>query len=333
MKRVIKLIIVLSLVVFLFTSVAYAVGGEQIVWKYHMVEIEGAPLTNAVQEYICDPIFEKTNGGLKLVIYPAAVLGGERDVMQSLQLGSVEAMCHTAAIIGLFVPEFSFLNLPFLFNDEEHFYRFLHSASFRKLARKTEEYGFYLIGGGPLGYRLPTIRSKLIEKPADFQGLKMRTMEQPIHIATMKALGANPTSMPFPEIYNALRTKVVDGQYNDALAFRNLSIYEVTPYLTDLPFFISVEFTSISKVAFDKLPKDYQEIVREVFEENFEKAIRIGYKDNLEVLKETIVTGFKYYHRVDNLDPFRKAVNSVYDDFLKDYPEAKEYVDGVKAAE
>lgn len=331
MRRGIRVITVLSLVTFLFISVAHAVGKEQIVWKFSCFQPEGSVMVTAVQKYLCDPIFEKTNGRLKLVIYPAAVLGGERDVMQSLQLGSVEVMHHSEAIVGLFVPEFNFLSLPFLFNNKEHFERFIPTDSWKKLTQKTEKYGFYLMETGVGGFRLPTLRSKLIEKPADFKGLKIRTMEQPIQIATMKALGATPTPCPWPEIYQSVRTKVVDGQYNCYLGNYQLSIHEVAPYLTNLPLFISLECVSISKVAFDKLPKDYQEVVREVFKANYRKMLELTYEQALDQLEEQAVTGFKYYHRIDNLDPFHKAVQSVYDNFVKDNPEAKECIDAVEA--
>jgi len=154
-------------------------------------------------------------------------------------------------------------------------------------------------------------------------------MESEVQIDTMKALGAIPVPVPYPEIYNSLKTKMVDGMYNDALALKRLSIPEVAPHLTILPLFISVQDVCISKIAFDKLPEEYKKIVEEVFSEGFSKTCQVAYEDNLRLLKDLAVSKFKTVTNIFDLDPFITAVQPVYDKLLKKYPMTKEYIDSI----
>jgi len=306
--------------------------GEKIVWKFHTLIEERAPITQSMKKDLCDPVYEKTNGGLEIVMYPGGVLGSERDVMQSLQLGSVEVMLHTAGIVGIFLPEFNFLSLPFLFQDKAHLDRFAETNSWKNLTKKTENHGFYFIEIGALGFRMPNTCEKLIKNPSDFKGMKFRTMEVPLQIETIQALGGIATPLPWGEVYQSLKTRVVDGWFNDALAFRNLSTYEVAPYVTELPLFGSFACLSISKSAFDSLPKEYQKIVWEVFSKNAKKAINTGYEDNLDILAELEQTKFKDFHRITDLSAFRDSVSSIYDDFVNKIPESKSILDEVMSS-
>ena len=208
-----------TLVVILGMLAARGALAAEITWKANTVVPESHPIFKAMKEGFADEIAKRTNGRMAIQIFPASQLGGERDVMQSLQTGAVEVSLHTVGILGTFVPEYNFMNLPFLINGADHFHAITHLPQVKALEKKTEENGFYLVYLGYFGARMPNIRTKLIESPKDFEGLNMRTMENDVHIATMRALGAQATPIPFPELYNALKLKVVDGMYNDPSVF------------------------------------------------------------------------------------------------------------------
>jgi len=174
------------------------------------------------------------------------------------------------------------------------------------------------------------MRGKTISTPSDFEGVKMRTMENKVHIATMQALGANAEPIPFPEIYNALQTKQVDGMYNDANVFLQISTYEVAPYVSELPLFTSYEVVSVSKSAFDSLPDDLKPIVREYLEKMEDSVLTEGSKINEGAIAKLMDMGvLKGHNVVTDLAPFREKVKPVYEDYYKDHPEARELVEFV----
>jgi len=327
-KMKVRTIITVLLVTLLSFSVAFA-GGET-VWKMSMYEPEGAPYVTAYQA-MWDKVFKKTGGELKIVIYPGGQLGGERDLLQNLQTGALEAAQHSGGILGLFEPTFLIVNLPFIFDHREHALRFVKSPAGQELMKKMEAQGIYLMHLDILGFRQPNLREKLIKKPEDFKGLKWRTMEVATQIDTMKALGAIPLPLPYPEVYNSLKMRVVDGWMNDALAFKTLSIYEVAPYFTELPLFASTQCLSFSKKAFDALSEKNQKILREIVGEGVESVLTVAWNHNDQVLQDLKKTKFKEWNKITDTGPYREKVKNLYDDLVKKIPASKKYIDSINA--
>jgi len=330
MKKLSIFIFVLLLVGLICVQVSFA-AKDQIVWKFSISNEQNDPTTIALQKYLCDEVFDKTNGGLKIEIYPSFVLGAERDSTQLLQDGSIEVMVQTLGILSTFVPEFNFLTLPFIFDNREHFRKFKKTDLWKNLTAKTQEKGIILFGTNYTGERIPVFRTKPVTKAEDFKGLKIRVMENKMQINTVKALGAIPVTLPFPEIYSSLQHKVVDGMFNDADAINRISAYEVAPYLTNLPFFVSVMNLSVSKIAFEKLPEEYQNVVREIFVKNYPKIGEIEYQYNYNIYQKIVMEDFPFFNNIFDLSSFREAVKSVYDDLEKTYPGTKKYIDAIKA--
>lgn len=326
MKKVTQFMFILILVGLVCFQISFA-ANDTIVWKFCTGENAGSLMQLASQKYLCDEVFDKTNGGLKIEMYPSFALGGERDLVQSLQTGSLEVARLSEGITVTFFPGFGFVSLPFIIDNEEHFNKIIKTDIWKNLVEETQQHGVIFLGTSYLGGRLPVFTKKPITKPEDFKGLNMRTMENEIQIKTMKALGATPVPLPYPDIYNALRTKLVDGMFNDPLAIDRLSAYEVAPYLTNLPLFASLTSIAISKIAFEKLPEKYQDVVREIFIENIPKVNRIGYQGNIASLKEMVIERYPFYNNIFDLTPFRKATKSVYDDFENKYPDSKNIID------
>jgi TRAP-type C4-dicarboxylate transport system substrate-binding protein len=150
-----------------------------------------------------------------------------------------------------------------------------------------------------------------------------------VQIATVKALGADPALVAFSEIYNALNQKVIDVWMNDALSFTNLKTYEVAPYSTELPLFASTQVCLISKKAFDALSPENQKIVRKVYDEEMPGIIRASWDQNKVLLDNLIKNGFKEYNVIEDATPFFNLVQTVYNDYVKQYPDSKKYIDAV----
>lgn len=306
-----------------------AANAQSVSWKLHMNEQADSELNAAAQRYIVDEIAERTNGDFEIVIFPSGQLGGERDVFQGLQLGTVEASTHTGGILGNYVPGFAFAGLPLMFDGRDHFNRYKGTDAAKELFGATQGSNFILTSLDYLGERLPNSREILFKTPEDFNGVRLRTMEVKAQVDTINALGGIGTPMPYSDVYGALQTGTVDAWMADALAFRVKTSWEVAPYVTLLPLFASTYGTSISKPAFDKLSPEYQEIVLDVFQTAGPLITAVAYDDNLAVLNHLIENEFAGHHVVEDTGPFRALVKPLYDEFVAANPSAQAQLDAV----
>lgn len=215
---------------------------------------------------VLKPYIEKESGGkISVELYPNGQLGGDRQLCEAIQLGSVEMAFPSTTVLASFIPELQLLDLPYLFSSKEQVYKVLdQNGSIGKLlAEKARSQGMHLLGFGDIGFMSLTNSQHPIKKPEDTKGLKIRVMENPVYIDTAKAIGFNPTPMTFGEVYTALQQKVVDGQEQGVNVTRNMKFAEVQKYLS----LTEEAFSTISIIAsesfLDELPDDLRSVVIE----------------------------------------------------------------------
>lgn len=324
------------LIVFLFavlsTALVFAGGSSEssgpIVWKFSTFDAANSDYAMAYRA-MWDKVEEESEGRLKIELYDLGQLGGEADIITGVQTGSIEAAQVGCALLAGYNDAFNVGDLPFLFDDFDHADRFARTEEAQEMNKTLEDHGLLVWYWSILGYRQPNLVKKVINTPDDFIGLKWRVMDSPIQMQTMEALGAIPMVVAYNEIYNALSTGVVDAWMNDGVAFKNLSIYEVAPYYTDIPLFASTQTCVISKKAFDALPVDLQEIVKRVVTEELPGVIRIGWDQNRAVLADLVENNFKGSSVVTDTAPYLEIVQPVYDKLVEDYPVCQKYIDAI----
>ena len=324
------------LIVFLFavlsTALVFAGGSSEssgpIVWKFSTFDAANSDYAMAYRA-MWDKVEEESEGRLKIELYDLGQLGGEADIITGVQTGSIEAAQVGCALLAGYNDAFNVGDLPFLFDDFDHADRFARTEEAQEMNKTLEDHGLLVWYWSILGYRQPNLVKKVINTPDDFRGLKWRVMDSPIQMQTMEALGAIPMVVAYNEIYNALSTGVVDAWMNDGVAFKNLSIYEVAPYYTDIPLFASTQTCVISKKAFDALPEDLQEIVKRVVTEELPGVIRIGWDQNRAVLADLVENNFKGSSVVTDTAPYLEIVQPVYDKLVEDYPVCQKYIDAI----
>jgi TRAP-type transport system periplasmic protein len=162
----------------------------------------------------CDEVQSKTSGRYTCQHFPSSALGGEREMTEGLQIGTIDAANLTTGPLGNFVPEVRILDLPFLFRDYDHARKTLDGAIGNELLGKFTSKGLVALAWTENGFRHMTNNKRAINRPTDAAGLKMRTMENKVHIEGYKAFGIQPTPMAFPEVFGALQQGTVDGQEN-----------------------------------------------------------------------------------------------------------------------
>ncbi len=163
---------------------------------------------------------------------PAGQLGGERDMIEGVQIGSLDVVITSTGPLGNFVPEVYALDLPFLFRDYDHARKVLDGAIGKELLEKINDNDLVGLAWSENGFRHITNSKRAVRTPADLKGLKLRTMENRVHMEVFSLMGAAPTPMAFPELFTALQQGVVDGQENPIATITAAKFWEVQGYLS-----------------------------------------------------------------------------------------------------
>lgn len=204
---------------------------------------------------------EYSHGEIKLEIYPNSQLGNERDLVEGVSLGTVNMALVSTGPLPNFFPDFSVLDLPYLFEDAPSAYRVLDGEVGQTLLAQLEKKGIKGLGFFENGFRHVTNSKKEIHTPEDIKGLKIRTMENNIHQNTYKNYGANPTPMAWSEIFTALQQGTVDGQENPSIIIETAKVYEVQAYMSLTGNFYSPCVLILNKKVFEGMSVEQQEII------------------------------------------------------------------------
>ena len=162
----------------------------------------------------CDEIEKGSQNRYKCQHFPSSALGGEREMTEAVQLGTLDVVNTSTGPIGNFVPEVKIVDIPFLFRDYDHARKVMDGPIGQDILSKFPGKGIIALGWTENGFRHMTNNKRPIVKPADASGLKMRTMENKVHMDGYRTFGILPTPMAFPELFGALQQGTVDGQEN-----------------------------------------------------------------------------------------------------------------------
>jgi len=206
---------------------------------------------------------EKTDGQIIIETYHSGQLGDDRTMTEALQLGSQEVTIPSTAPLANFVPEFGIFDFPFLFPTVEVADDVLDGEVGKKILDKLESQNLVGLAYWENGYRDVTNSKHAIATAADFKGLKLRTMENELHLEAFRALGANPTPMAFTELFTAMQQKTVDGQENPLATIYLQKYYEVQSHVSNTNHVYSPFVFLMSKSFYDDLTEEQQKIVRE----------------------------------------------------------------------
>lgn len=196
---------------------------------------------------------KRTAGRYKIQTFYSGSLGGERESIEAVQLGTQELTFTSTGPVPNFVPEARILDIPFLFRDKKHARAVLDGPIGQDMLVKFEPKGFKALAWGENGVRHMTNSKRAVNSPDDLKGLKMRTMENPVHVAAYKGFGIVPTPMAFPEVFTALQQGTVDGQENPLSVIMAAKFDQVQKHLSLTGHVYSPAIFLMSKSAFDKL--------------------------------------------------------------------------------
>jgi tripartite ATP-independent transporter DctP family solute receptor len=277
---------------------------------------EGIAMTAFAEE-----IKAKTKGRIEVRLHPGGALGGDREVLEGLQIGTVDLAVPSTSVIANFVPEVQVFDIPFLFRDFDHAQAVLDGPVGQETLAKFRAKGLQGLAFGGIGFRQLTNSRRPVNGPDDVKGLKIRTQENQIHLQVWRALGALPTPMALPEVFTALQQGVVDGQENPIGAILNNKFGQVQKYLT----ITNHAFTPVGFVmaprAFDALSTED----RQLFVEAARRAM-ITCKDEVAKVEKTGVDelrkqGLQVVEKVDTAK-FQELLKPAFADLGKRFGEA-----------
>lgn len=215
---------------------------------------------------------QRTGGRYKVQNFYAGALGAERESVEGVQLGTLDLTLTSTGPVPNFVPEVAILDIPFLFRDYAHARAVLDGPIGQDLLQKFPGKGIVALAWAENGFRHMTNSKHSVNAPDDLRGLKMRTMENPIHIQAYRQFGILPTPMAFTEVYTALQQGTVDGQENPLSVITSAKLDQVQKYLSLTGHVYSPALILMNKAQWDKLsPADKQ-----AFAEAAREAVRIN---------------------------------------------------------
>ncbi len=202
------------------------VDKDHIVLRIGHVVAEDTPQHQCLLEFKKE-LESRSNGRFEVRIYPNGVLGGDRQMVESTILGFLHGALPGSAVLAGFVPEYMVSDLPFIFKTRDAAFAAYDHELGDALKELVRPLGIINLGFNQTGYRYITTNNRPIQSPEDLKGLSIRTMENPIHIASFRAWGANPTPMSFSELFTALQQGAIDAQENPILVTYSSRFYEV----------------------------------------------------------------------------------------------------------
>ncbi|MDR3590210.1 MAG: TRAP transporter substrate-binding protein [Negativicutes bacterium] len=266
-------------------------------------------------ETFAKSVTAKTNGKVEVKIYPNGQLGtNEREVVEALQLGTVNMTVVNGAVISNFAPRADVFNLPFIFRDVQHLYKASDGEPGNVIAKDLEAKGLKVLAWWSNPQRSMFNSKRPINTLADLKGLKIRVTQSPVSIETFNALGALPTPMAYGEVYSGLQQGVIDGAENDPISVVTMKFNEVAKYYSVTNHFMVACPLLMDMKYFNNLPPDVQTAVQEAAVEGRE-AMRRYMEQETDKAMQKLASQGAVINKVQDIEPFRKAVEPVYTKF------------------
>ena len=257
-------------------------------FKLALQNPKGHPLATGAEKF-AELVGTRSGGKLKVNVFPGGVLGGDAANVSALQGGTLEIVVLNSGILAAQVKDFVVYDFPFMFANAKEVDAVVGGAFGQKLHAKLQDKGIVGLAYWELGFRQITNGKRAIQKVDDLAGLKLRVIPNPINIDWVKALGANPTPLAFPELYAALEQKAVDGQENPASVILANKFAEVQKYLTLTNHQYNPQSMIFSKKIWDTLNDAERKIIADAATEaaQFERQLaRSSAQGDIDVLRK-----------------------------------------------
>jgi TRAP-type transport system periplasmic protein len=314
MRRSIFLsVLVLGIVTASVLGPSFAGAGEKVTLKIgHVLDTKHPYHIGA--EHFAKRLKELAGDRIDPQVYPSSQLGNEREMVEAIQFGTMEAAGVTSAVVSRFVRELEIFNLPFLFRDFAHVYKVLDSPYGEELNQAALKKGIRI-----LGFWVGGTRSVYARKPigdlASLKGLKIRTIETPMVLATWKALGTIPTPTPFGEVYTAIQQGMVDGGEGNVISYSSMKFDEVAPYLSHIKYLNTITPLIVGEKFFQAQSPEVQKAILQAGKDSVPVERKANEDDESKIVDTLRAKGRTVV--IPDIAPFQKAVQPIYEQYGK----------------
>jgi tripartite ATP-independent transporter DctP family solute receptor len=227
--------------------------------KFTTQNPKGHPIVMGMEKF-AEIVTAKSGGKMKFNLHPGGVLGGDAPNVSALQGGTLEMVVLNAGILSAQVKEFAVFDFPFMFASPQEADAVVDGPFGKMMLEKLDSKNIHGLAYWELGFRQITNGRRPLNKVEDIAGLKLRVIPNPINVDWVSALGANPTPMPFPEVYAALDQRAIDGQENPVTVINANKFYEVQKHLAITNHQYNPQAVIVSKKLWDSLSADEKKI-------------------------------------------------------------------------
>jgi len=297
-------------------------------WNIH---VEDYPVSIAMESFIAE-VEEKTGGEISGKVYHNGVLGSQPDAIEQLRLGVIDFGEFNLGPMGQAVPEANVTALPFIFKSVPQMYALMDGAAGEAIGEGMKAKGIVPLGWYAAGARSFYNSARPINTSADVEGLKIRVMSNDLFVKMVEAMDGNATPMAFAEVYQSIKTGVVDGAENNPPSYESTNHYEVAQYYSLTEHLIIPECLCMSLKTWEKLTPEQQEIVMAAGRASADMQREL-WAEREAASMETVEAGGVIVNTVADKAPFQEAMTPVYDAFLEDNPDLADLVSLIRNAD
>jgi TRAP-type transport system periplasmic protein len=257
---------------------------------------------------------QASGGEFETTIIPNSQLGGEVDVVEGILLGTIDVSPPSCAVLANWIPEMNVLNMPFAFRDWDHYTKVLDGPLFDEIVKAAAAKNIRFLGFMTSGVRHIMSRTP-VNSIADLKGRKVRTVQNPVHVATFNAFGANATAIAYNEVYSSLQTGVVDAADAANTNYFTQKFYEVANNWALIGWLYYSNGIIMSEAKFRRLPPEHQKALMEVGRQVGRDHLKLWAESDAKILDQLKAKGVKV--TTPDPTPFREQSKVIYDQFLK----------------
>jgi tripartite ATP-independent transporter DctP family solute receptor len=304
------------------TAIAVAAGGwsaeveaQELTLRFALITAEAFPYMDGAVRFK-ELVEERSAGEIEVLIYPGGQLGNEREINEAILEGSIHIGVGAGAMANL-APIYNIVQVPFLIQGQDHMEAIALGEVGERLAELIEaQAGFRVLAWFSTGDSPLETVDVPVHHPDDLAGVKMRVIETPVLVDAMRALGANPTPMPYTEVYTGLQQGVIEGAHLDVLSVDTLNIHEVIGYMTDwhqITFVSEPRPVIMNAEFFDGLPEEHRALIQEAMLEAAEHERRV-FRDRMGEIRAKLVEQGVTITEVD-VEAFVERVRPVWEKY------------------
>jgi tripartite ATP-independent transporter DctP family solute receptor len=313
----------------LLAAACMALAAPAAARDFRSAEIHPAdyPTTKAV-EYMGQLLKERSGGKLGVKVFPNGALGQERDTIEQLKIGGLDMMRINVAPLNNIVPETIVPALPFIFRSEEHMHTVLDGPIGDEILAAMESQGMIGLAFYDSGAR-SMYATKPIKTLADIQHSKVRVQQSDLFVAMIEALGANPTPMPYGEVYTALKTGIIDAAENNYPSYESSRHFEAAPFYSLTEHSMAPEVLVFSKPIWDRLKPEDQAMIRQAAKDSVPEMRKL-WDEREAKSRQTVEAGGAKIGQIEDKQAWTDAMKPVYDKFAST-PELQSLVQRIQA--